>query len=47
MIQYFSVAHSGMRRKSALSHTLDAGKTATSALKVAAQNVADAYKRVI
>ena len=46
-IETVAVAHSGMRRKSALSHTLDAGKTVTSALKVAAQNVADAYKKVV
>ncbi len=41
------VAHSGSRRKSALRHTLDAGSTATSALKSAVQNVVDAYKKVI
>ncbi len=41
------VAHSGTRRKSALGHTLDAGNAVTSALKLAAQNVAHAYKKVI
>ena len=46
-IESVPVAHSGTRRKSALSHTLDAGKTVASALKSAAQNVADAYKKVI
>jgi hypothetical protein len=42
-----SVKHSGTRRKSALRHTLNAGNTATSAVKLAAQKVADAYKKVI
>jgi phage shock protein A len=37
----------GARRKSALKHVIDAGDTATSALKLATQKVADAYKRVI
>jgi hypothetical protein len=46
-IESAPVTHSGTRRKSALSHTLDAGKTVTSALKSAAHNVADAYKKVI
>ena len=41
------VKHSGTRKKSALRHTLDAGKTATSAVNLAAQKVADAYKKVI
>ena len=41
------VAHGGTRRKSALGHTLDAGNAVTSALKLAAQNVAHAYKKVI
>jgi hypothetical protein len=41
------VAHSGTRRKSALRHTLDAGDAVTSTLKSAAQNVVDAYKKVI
>lgn len=46
-IESAPVTHSGTRRKSALSHTLDAGKTVTSALKSAAHNVADAYKKVL
>jgi hypothetical protein len=41
------VEHSGTRRKSALQHTLDAGNAATSAVKLAAQKVADAYKKVV
>jgi hypothetical protein len=46
-IESVPAAHSGTRRKSALSHTLDAGKTVKSALQAAAHNVADAYKKVI
>jgi len=46
-IESVPVAHSGTRRKSALTHTLDARKTVTSALKSAAHNVADACKKVI
>lgn len=41
------VEHSGKLRKSALRRTLDAGNTATSAVKLAAHKVADAYKKVI
>jgi hypothetical protein len=41
------VDHSGTRRKSALIHTLHAGKAATSAVKLAAQKVANAYKKVV
>jgi hypothetical protein len=46
-IETILVEHNGTRRKSALRHTLDAGNTATSAVKLAAQKVADAYKKVI
>jgi hypothetical protein len=46
-IENVPVAHSGARRTSALWHTLDAGKTATSAVKLAVRNIADAYKKVI
>lgn len=46
-IETVPVAHSGTRKKSALRHTLDAGNAATSAVKLAAQNVVDAYKKVI
>ncbi len=42
-IEATPVEHSGTRRKSALLHTLNAGNTATSAVKLAAQKVADAY----
>ena len=46
-IEAIPVDHSGARRKSALRHTRDAGDTATSAVKLAAQKVAGAYKKVI
>ena len=46
-IETVPVEHSGTRRKSALRHTLHAGNTATSAVKLAAQKVADACKKVI
>lgn len=46
-IETVPVVHSGMRRKTALRHTLDAGNTATAAVKLAAHKVADAYKKVI
>jgi hypothetical protein len=46
-IETVPVAHSGTWKKSALRHTLDAGNAATFTLKSAAQNVVDAYKKVI
>jgi hypothetical protein len=46
-IETTPVEHSGTRRKSALRHTLDAGKAATSAVRLTARKVADASKRVI
>jgi hypothetical protein len=46
-IERVPVEHSGTRRKSALRHTLAAGDTTTSVLKLAAQKVSDAYKKVI
>lgn len=46
-IETAPVVHSGTRRKSALRHTLDAGNAATGAVKLAAQKVAGAYKKVI
>jgi hypothetical protein len=45
-IETTPVDHSGTRRKSALRHTLDAGNTATSAVELAAQKVAGAFKKV-
>lgn len=46
-IETVPVEHSGMRRKTALRHTLDAGNAATAAVKSAAHKVAEAYKRVV
>jgi hypothetical protein len=46
-IENVPVAYSGTRRKSAVRHTLDAGSTATSAVKSAVHKVADTYKKVI
>ena len=46
-VDTFPIEHSGARRKSALRHVFDAGDTATSAVKLAAQKVADAYKKVV
>jgi hypothetical protein len=46
-IETAPVEHSGKRRKSALRHTVDAGNTATSAVRFAAHKVANAYKKVI
>jgi hypothetical protein len=46
-IETVPVEYSGARRKSALRHTIDVGNTARSAVKSAAQKVADAYKKVI
>ena len=41
------VEHSGLRRKSALSHTIAAGRTAVGAVKIARQRVATALHLVI
>lgn len=46
-IEIAPVAHNGTRRKSVLLHTLDAGGAATSAVRSAAQKVAEACKKVI
>lgn len=46
-IETAPIEHSGTRRKSALRHALDARKTATSAVRQAAQKVAGSYKKVI
>jgi hypothetical protein len=46
-IETAPVEHSGRRRNSALRHTVDAGNTATSAVRLAAHKVANAYKKVI
>lgn len=46
-IEIAAVQHSGTRRKSALMHTLGAANTAASAIKLAGEKVAGAYKKVI
>lgn len=46
-IETVPVEHSGTRRISALRHALDARKVATGAVRMAAQKVVDAYKRVV
>jgi hypothetical protein len=46
-IETAPITHSGTRRKSALRHTLNAGNTAVSGIKLAAEKVVDAYKKVI
>ena len=47
VIETTPVEDRGTRRKSALRHVLDAGDTARAAVKLAAQKVTDAYKKVI
>ena len=46
-IEIADVQHSGSRRKSALMHTIAAADTAASALKLAGEKIAGAYKKVI
>ena len=46
-IEIATVQHSGKRSKSALRHTLAAGEVAAAAIRLAADKVANAYKRVI
>ena len=46
-IEIADVQHSGKRSKSALRHTLAAGQVASAAIRLAADKVANAYKRVI
>jgi hypothetical protein len=46
-IETTPVKNCGTERKYALGHVLDAANTATSAVKLVAQKVADAYKKVI
>jgi hypothetical protein len=41
------IEHGGTRRKSALRHAMDAGNTATSAVRLAAQKASGVYKKVI
>ena len=46
-IETTPIEHSGARRKSALKHVVDAGNTAASAVRLAAQKVTGACKKVI
>jgi hypothetical protein len=46
-IETTPIEHRGTRRKSALRHAVDAGKTATSGIRLAAQKATEAYKKVI
>ena len=46
-IDIVAVQHGGTRRKSALRHTVAAGEMAAAAIRLAADKVASAYKRVI
>ena len=46
-IEIVTIQHSGKRRKSALRHTIAAGEMAAAAIRLAADKVASAYKRVI
>lgn len=47
-IETMAIEQSGTpRKKSALRHTLEAGKAAASAIELASQKVAQAYKKVI
>ena len=46
-IEATPIEHSGTRRKSALRHALDAGTTASSAVRLAAQKAKNAYRKVI
>jgi hypothetical protein len=46
-IDIVAVQHDGKRRKSALRHTVAAGEMAAAAIRLAADKVASAYKRVI
>jgi hypothetical protein len=46
-IETVSVEHKGTRRRSALTHTIDAGQTAVAAVRMAGGKVADALRAVI
>ena len=46
-IEIANVRHSGKRSKSTLRHTLAAGEVAAAAIRLAADKVASAYKKVI
>jgi hypothetical protein len=46
-IETSPIEHSGTRREPALRHVLNAGKTATAGVRLAAQKATEAYKKVI
>jgi hypothetical protein len=46
-IETVAVEHRGTRRRSALTHTIDAGQTAVAAVRTAGGKVADAFRAVI
>jgi len=46
-IETTPIEHSGKRRESALRHVVNAGKTATSGVRLAAQKATEAYRKVI
>lgn len=46
-IETTPIEHVGARRQSALRHVVNAGKTATSGVRLAAQKATEAYKKVI
>ena len=46
-IETVAVEHKGTRRRTALTHTIDAGQTAVAAVRMAGGKVADAFRAVI
>ena len=46
-IETVSVEHKGVRRRSALTHTIGAGHNAVAAVRMAGAKVADAFRSVI
>jgi hypothetical protein len=46
-VQTMPVEHQGTRRRTALTHTIDAGQTAVTAVRMADEKVADAFRAVI
>ena len=46
-IETVAVEHPGNRRKSALTHTIAAGETAASAVRMAGEKVANALRKIV
>jgi hypothetical protein len=46
-IEIVAVEHKGTRRRTALTHTIDAGQTAVAAVRMAGGKVAEAFRAVI